>query len=127
MTTQHFGSKLASLRGHNRMGQKEVAAYLKIKQEAYSRMERTPKRTADDKLDLLGSLYKMTPQQIEAYDPASFNINNFYDKVMQVNHIGSMVVSGIDNAIDKVLNAPELWNGEEVTLAITFKLVNKAG
>ncbi len=126
MKTDHFGNKLASLRGQHRLGQKEVAAHLKMQQEAYSRMERSVKPPSAEKLAKLATLYKMTVEQIEAYDPASNTTNNFYEKVMQVNHIGSMVVSSIDNAIEKVLKEPDLWNGEEVTLAITFKIVKKA-
>jgi transcriptional regulator with XRE-family HTH domain len=121
----HFGKKLASLRGKLRMTQKEIAAHLGIKQELVSRMERTEKMPKPEQLNSIAKIYNMSIEDVKNYDPETNYVNNFYDEVKNVYNAKEIVVNGISDAFETIIKDQQFLDGEEVRLVMTFKIEKK--
>lgn len=117
-----LGQKLASLRGHYRKTQKEVAQETGIKQEMLSFYETDKKTPTIDKLQKLANAYFTTIEGIENYEPSNIYNNTFNDNSKGFFNIGKLIVSSIDEIIHERITEKGLEKGKEVKITFSFKV-----
>jgi transcriptional regulator with XRE-family HTH domain len=117
-----LGQKLASLRGHYRKTQKQVAFETGINQELISDYENDKKVPTIDKLKKLATVYHTSVEGIQNYEPNNSYVNTFNDQSKGFFNVGKVIVSNIEEIIQKSLTEQPLEKGKELKVTITFKV-----
>jgi transcriptional regulator with XRE-family HTH domain len=121
-TTSTLGQKLSSLRGHYRKTQKQVAFETGIKQEMISNFETDTKIPSIINLQKLAKVYHTTVEGIQNYEPSNSYFNTFNDQAKGFFNVGKVIVSNIEEIIQKTLMESPLEKGKEMKVTISFKI-----
>jgi hypothetical protein len=73
-------------------------------------------------LEKLAALYNTTVTAIENYNPDNPMVNNFYDQSKGIFNAEKVILSSIEESVQKILHENGLEKGKKITVTISFEL-----